>query len=243
MKLFWKSYIPRIYKNILWLFFPHRCVFCNEVVKRKEITCQKCEKEVKFIKDNTCRLCGRDIENCFCGNEKCYYLRNVTCFYYHKAGAKGIINFKVSYPDDRKLDVFSDFMADKIKKSYIGVDFDIIAPVPLHKRKFRKRGYNQSFLLAKWISKKSDIKLIGDLLIKWKETPGQHKLNREERRKNLKDSFKVNEKYDIKGLRILLIDDVITTGSSLNECSRMLIKMGADSVYCATLAATGKKEE
>ncbi len=243
MKAFWRHYLLKMFNRLKWLIFPHRCIWCDEIVKYGETECENCRNKVKFIKNETCSVCGRDIENCSCGNLKYCFLRNISCFYYENAGAKGIINFKLRFPDNRKLNEFSKILISKIKKSYVGVEFDLITCVPLYRKKLRKRGFNQSALLAEKISKELSIDFCEDLIIKIKDTIGQHELNQNERMKNLKNSFTVNNKYNIKGFRILLVDDVITTGSTLNECSKVLLKSGADSVYCSTLAATNHNKE
>ena len=120
----------------------------------------------------------------------------------------------------------------------MNIDVDKIAFVPMFPRKEALRGYNQAELLAKYISKKLDKPLIYDL-IKTKNTLEQSHLNKAERRENLKDSFKLKHKKPINTLRILLVDDIITTGRTMNECSRVLKEAGAMEVI--GLAITSSK--
>lgn len=243
MKVFLRHWQIEIYNRFKWLLFPHRCMWCNEVVEYGTLTCENCKDKIKFIGNDICRICGRDIENCSCHGEKYYFSRSASCFYYEKEGAKGILNLKLSYPENRRVKAFSDILEKRVRKVYDGIDFDLICSVPIHKSKLWKKGFNQSALLATEISKSLNVDFYSDLLIKTKNTKGQHELSQKERKKNLKNSFKVNEKYKINGYRILLVDDVITTGSTLNECSKMLLKSGADFVYCITLAATNLNKE
>lgn len=243
MEVFSKYWLKEVYNRFKWLLFPHRCMWCNEVVEYGILTCENCKDKVKFIGDDVCDVCGRDIENCSCRGEKYYFSRSASCFYYEKEGAQGVINFKLSYPENRRVKAFSDMLEKRAKKIYEDVEFDLICSVPIHKRKFRKKEFNQSDLLGKELSKRMNVDFYKDLLIKKKNTKGQHELSQKERERNLKNSFIVNEKYNIKGYKILLVDDVITTGSTLNECSRMLLQRGADFVYCITLAATNQNKE
>ncbi|MEW6109068.1 MAG: ComF family protein [Nitrospirota bacterium] len=119
------------------------------------------------------------------------------------------------------------------------LEFDVmginaIVPVPLSARGLRKRGFNQSLLLAKFVSDNNKIPLIIDGLVKNRETPPQIGLNSKERISNIKGAFTARK--DFSGMRLLLIDDVMTTGATVNECSRQLKKAGAKEVVVLTLA-------
>jgi len=128
-------------------------------------------------------------------------------------------------------------MAQKIRECRI--DFDLIVPVPLSKERFLERGYNQTMLLSKGISKLFDVKCC-DILIRTKTTKPFHNLSKIQRRKEIKDTIKVKRRYadNIKGKRILLIDDILTTGVTSNQCSMVLKKAGAKEVYVCVLAIT-----
>jgi ComF family protein len=114
---------------------------------------------------------------------------------------------------------------------------DAVVPVPLTSQGLRRRGFNQSLLIAKVIAKKIQAPLFMDTLLKVKETPPQIGLSARERQSNLKNAFKVAG--DIKGKRILLIDDVMTTGATVTECSKVLLKAGAKEILALTLARAG----
>lgn len=120
----------------------------------------------------------------------------------------------------------------------MNIEIDRVAFVPMHRKKEALRGYNQAELLAKYISKKLDKPLIKDL-IKIKSTGEQSHSNKLERIENLRNSFKIKNKRSINGLRILLIDDIITTGGTMNECSRVLNQAEAKEVI--GLAITSSK--
>lgn len=113
---------------------------------------------------------------------------------------------------------------------------EAIIPVPLSKKRLIQRGFNQSYLLSMPVSEKLTLPLLDDLLLKTRDTPPQSLLTREERLKNQKGSFKVNSKYKRIPSRVVLVDDVVTTGATLNECARILKKEGVKEVYVITLA-------
>jgi ComF family protein len=111
---------------------------------------------------------------------------------------------------------------------------DGIVPVPLSVKRLRERGFNQSLLIARVVSKAIRVPLLMDILFKKKETTPQIGLSAKQRQTNLKDAFEANG--DIKGLHLLLVDDVMTTGATVTECSRQLRKAGAKEVVVLTLA-------
>lgn len=115
---------------------------------------------------------------------------------------------------------------------------DIIAYIPIHRRKEAIRGYNQSELLAMYISQSLDIPLSKRNLIKKRWTREQNTLDRIERLKNLKDSFKIRNPQEFNGKRVLLIDDIITTGSTFNEAARLIKECGATNVVCLALTSS-----
>lgn len=118
-------------------------------------------------------------------------------------------------------------------------NFDIIISVPMHEENFKKRGYNQSELIARHIAKYYSKPVDVNSLIKTKATLTQSKLDKKDRVRNIKDAFKVVFPKKIKGQKVLLVDDILTTGATVNECSRVLYESGAADVIVAT-AATGR---
>ena len=114
--------------------------------------------------------------------------------------------------------------------------YDIIIPVPIHKKRKAQRGYNQTQLIASKISKYVGIKLCDDVLIKSKNTIAQSKLNKNKRKQNIKGAFKILNSEKIQGKNILLFDDIYTTGSTVNECSKILTRAGAKRIGVLTIA-------
>ncbi|MGB7949152.1 MAG: ComF family protein [Candidatus Binatia bacterium] len=115
---------------------------------------------------------------------------------------------------------------------------DLIVPVPLHPKRLRWRGFNQSLLLARQVSRKYDVPVDPFLLDRRRETLTQTELTEEERRRNVRGAFETDPKKSLKGRRVLLVDDVYTSGATVNECSRVLMRAGAREVTVLTLART-----
>lgn len=134
--------------------------------------------------------------------------------------------------------VFGEIMVDTIKKKEIHSQIDLIMYIPSHRRKEALRGYNPAELLASYISKDLNIEVSKANLIKRKWTKEQSGLNRLDRITNLTDSFYIKNKEEIKGRKILLIDDIITTGTTLQEISKILIQNGVKEIVGLTLTAS-----
>jgi ComF family protein len=115
---------------------------------------------------------------------------------------------------------------------------DVIVPIPMHRTRLRKRGFNQSGMIASMLSEMFSKKAVENALSKTKSTPAQTSLNREERIINLKDSFAVRKSSSVKNRTVLLADDIMTTGATLEACAAELKKHGAPAVYAFTLART-----
>lgn len=119
-------------------------------------------------------------------------------------------------------------------------DFDVIIPVPMHPRKKRQRGYNQSELVGKDLSLLLNVPVRTDILIKSRYTKPQSTLKREERLHNMTDAFKIAQNSDVTGKNILLVDDVVTTGTTLNTCAKILTENGAAFIFATVIAIAEK---
>lgn len=211
--------------KIVCALLPDRCPFCDIPVRPGELYCSKCRKKLKFISYKTYAKGGYDC---------------VSTFPYADEHKAAVTRFKFS---NRKQYAYSmaRLMADTILREYKDEEFDLITFVPLHKLRLRERGYNQCKLLAKKLSRTLGIPY-KTTLIKIKHTEPQHTLKKpEEREKNIKGAFKVIDKKLVKGKRILLLDDIITTGNTLGECAKTLDKYHPQVLKCATFAISVAK--
>lgn len=150
-----------------------------------------------------------------------------------------IRNLILKYKFNEKPYLYRSFIKffEIYQKEYAQFDFyDIIVPVPISKKRLKTRGYNQSYLIAKEISKILNIKLENDILSKQKDNIAQSTLNKSEREENVKCVYKLVNENKVKNKKILLIDDIYTTGSTVNECSKILTNAGAKKIDIFTIA-------
>ncbi len=229
---------------ILKLIYPQRCVFCGELLNlnSREAVCEKCGN-IGRLEYKTCILCRRELENKsnpICGKcmSKLGVFSDGISLYKYKDVRDAILSFKYSGMKRRGI-AFGKIMGYAVKDSNTRlITADVIIPVPISRERFKERGYNQSDVLAKEISKEIGTKYISDMLIRTKNTVPQNSLNEIERRMNVFNAFKLNEKYNVEGKKIIIVDDIFTTGSTLNECGKTLKKAGAEELFYLTLAKT-----
>ena len=229
-------------KLLISAILPQRCLWCGRLVSADKTACDSCAVNLPEISGEICEKCGREKKVCNCRGKENYFDGIVAPFYYSGAVKKGIHRFKFR---NRKLSAgqFGAEMCKAIKKRYGDIKFDIVLPVPMTEKAVKARTYNQSELLAKEISNKLDIRYSNDILYKLYETKKQHLLNYYLRKGNLTGVFDVRNSDEIKNKTVLLVDDISTTGETLNECSKMLWLNGASAVYCVTLALTPSKKK
>jgi len=218
---------------ILDLLFPKYCVGCKRL---GSYLCPNCEKKLELIKVQNCPVCGHKSitgdTHKFC--RKKYSLDGSTSIFNYKFPIKEAVH-QIKYRLIRdEIKTFTDLMLQNLPNNF--QKFDLIIPIPLHPKKLKERGFNQSEEIAKIISQNKNIPLLIKPLIRIKPTKPQFNLKSEERKINIKDAFSCNNPGEITNKRILLIDDVATTYSTLNEAAYILKKSGASFVWSLTLA-------
>ena len=202
--------------------------------------CNACSKTLVYNDKAVCPVCGRRTvryELCVeCKEKPPLFKRAVSFFVYEGGGAYLIKKFK------NGEGYLKEYFADKICKSLERFpDCDCIVCVPMTRRAQRKRGFNQSELLAKAVSERAGKPFIKGALVKRKDTGEQKDLSRKERSKNLAGCFKVVKGEEVKGKRVLVVDDILTTGATADEMAKALLKAGAGEVYLATVASVEYK--
>lgn len=230
-------------KLVINYLLPHRCLNCKELVATKHSLCQSCFKKLDFISSPICKICGYPFAINIADQFECGgciqtpppYSAARSIFKYNYNSRKLIHDFK--YNDKTgHAKYFAHLLFDQ-HNSLIS-DADYLAAVPMNRYKRLYRHYNPPFLIAKELSSITKIKFIPDLLIKTKLTKPQTTLNKKERYVNLKGSIIFNENYDINGKKIVLIDDVHTTGTTGNVCASLLKKQKAKEVLFLSVART-----
>ena len=238
---------------LLNIVFPPRCVVCNDYVAGRKSSnlswlCNKCIEEVSFISSPLCSICGIPFpegskgEDHPCGS--CIvtppaFDRAMSVFVYDGSIIKAIHDFK--YGNKSYLfSPFGELLAEKVNYLIHHDHSPLVVPVPLSNKRLRHRGYNQSGLIAGYLAKKLNLVIDYDSLIRIRDTVPQVDLKKEERVKNLINAFAVNRPNKIKDREIILVDDVYTTGSTFEECSKALKKAGALKVDCLSIARVEK---
>ncbi|MGN0961288.1 MAG: ComF family protein [Christensenellales bacterium] len=224
------------------LFFPRqvKCIFCGKETKVFGI-CDDCYKLLPLIKNPTCHKCGGRMmakgKVCVeCKNRTTALDRCYSTLEYTNEIQRKIISFKQNSVKHIG-ETFSYLISDKFDE--IEENIDIIIPVPIGKNRLKIRGFNQSEVLCNELKEKGNIVL--NILVRPDDTPHQTGLGRKNRLANLKDAFKVTDKTKVKNKTILLVDDIYTTGSTLNECAKTLKNAGASKVIGLVLARASYK--
>lgn len=222
----------------LFSFSSHKCLCCGKDVFDDNAFCADCATRLVFNNGKTCKRCGVGIdgEEDYCTNcnfDKVYFDRAYSVFSYEGAIKDAILQLKFvgcgSYA--RPLAKYLAFACVKY-----GIDFDVVCYAPMTDKSKRQRRYNQSQLLAKQLCDILDCTdKFSDALVKIKETARQENCNKQQRKENLVGAFKLVG--DVKGKKVLVIDDVKTTGATLNECAKVLKRGGASQVIGLTVAS------
>lgn len=227
-----KAKIKNSILQILSIFFPKYCVGCNKEINTLLPFCSECESELERTAEDNCILCGADKKHCVCKYNAFHFSGLVAPFYNTGATQKCIYAFKFN-----SCDFYGEYLASKMAETilnrYGDIEFSVITAVPLSFFKWLKRGYNQSEILAMEIAKILNIPFKSGFLKRRSFGIAQHYFNKPNKRfKNASKSFYKTNK-SVKG-NVLLIDDIATTNSTLDVCSKLLLYAGAEAVYTAT---------
>lgn len=238
-----------IFKDIINFLLPPRCINCGKILVDENGLCADCFNEITFISEPYCVCCGLPFPKasgktksmmcpmCIKDNKKLFrYARSA--IKYETLSKNMILAFKFMDKTENAK-VFAKWL-NVAGKDIFSAGVDILIPVPLHYKRLVKRRYNQSALLANELSKLISVETDLKSLIKCKSTKPQVTYSGKARIKNIKDAFMVKYPENIKGKRVVLIDDVYTTGSTLKECAKVLKKAGAKSVDFLTIARVYK---
>jgi ComF family protein len=233
----------KIIDFLISVFFTKQCKFCNTVIDIREDVCEKCKNNIVAIEGAICMKCGYKSSDCICGEKSKYYM-SVCAPYYYEGGVKTAIKLLKFHNNKYMAKTLAKEMAKTVTERYGELDFDLCTFVPAHKKEQKQRGYNQAQLISQNLSRELGITYC-QLLEKTFQTVPQHSLSQSMRSGNLLGAIalKGNCKFDIKDKRILICDDVKTTGSTLDECAKTLLVNGAAEVRCIAACIVKKSEE
>lgn len=222
--------------DIAGFLFPRRCPVCHEITEEAgELACKICRTRLPYVRGAFCRKCGKPLlseEREYCGDcrrKKHIFQQGRAPFAYDQTMRESIARYK--YGGRRE---YAAFYAEEILRTCareaVLWKAEALVPIPLHPSRRRKRGYNQAALLARELSGRCGIPADEKLLFRTKKTRAQKELNDQERLENLKNAFSVR-KGNVPYKNIILVDDIYTTGSTIDEAARVLKENGAQSVF------------
>jgi competence protein ComFC len=238
--------IERFFNEILELIYPENitCIICDKPINKNNAysLCKNCFDKILFIKDG-CEKCGKpminhsleeyEINRCeFCSGKRFYFDKVISCMEYSEISKKIVFGLKY-YNKTFMSKYIANIMYEKL--SLENIDFDYILFVPIHKKRLKKRGFNQSEKIAKYLSKLTNKEVLNCVKRK-KYTRMLHSLSKLEREKELKEVFVINKNVcKLENKKILLVDDIFTTGTTTNEISKLLKSSKVDKIYVITL--------
>lgn len=226
----------KIIEFVADILFPRRCPVCDDIVlPRGGLICPECVKRLSFVKGPVCKKCGKEVfsdtvEYCFdCTKHKRSFESGRALVNYNEAARNSMV--KIKYKNKREyLDFYIEAICIRYGKIISRMGADALVPVPVHPSRMRSRGYNQAELLARGIGRELGIPVCADLLLRSRKTAPQKELNPAERLKNLEEAFEAGSIPSGIGT-VILVDDIYTTGSTIEACTRALKRMGVKKVY------------
>ena len=236
-----RNTIKKIYLALINSIYPPKCMVCKQNVSDDDHFCSICWPKIEFISEPFCKICGlpQAVEYLVFECQSCQSLKpkfdlSKSVFRYNWITRKMIKNFKF-YGKTYYSKNFAQLIFKSCKELVNSCDY--IIPVPMHDNDLHNRGFNQTLLIAISLAQISNKPLLKNTLLKIKQSEAQSTLSRKERLENLKNVFAVNSKhYLLKDKNVVIIDDVMTTGATLNECAKVLKKAGVKKVITLSIA-------
>lgn len=230
-----KTVFKKFLKELISAVYPNKCICCGEIIDSQKRICDNCDKIIERTDlKNLCTDCGLEKDDCVCKYNIYRFNGLITVFKNNGLARKCYYRYKFS-----KKETYSAFFAQEMYNAvincYADVKFNLICSVPT----YNKYKYDHSGYLAKRIAKDLNLPFVNDLLCCNKKVKRQHKSTFKERLANVEGKYSYN--YRIDNANVLLIDDIKTTGATVDECARVLLYAGAKNVYCVTALGTVNK--
>lgn len=226
-------------EKIFNLIYPEKCPFCGMILKRGEVgICEKCRESLPYVREPRCMKCGKPIssereEFCYDCKKRTHLFDGGQSLWVHQPPVDQAI-YAFKYHDRRCYGkVFAVEMVRELCSYIKLVSAEALIPIPLYKIRYRDRGYNQAEILAREIGKITRLPM-EDVLVRKKSTSPQKKLSDTQRKKNIEDAFALKREIEYK--IVILIDDIYTTGSTLDEATKVLKSAGVSKVYFLTIS-------
>ncbi|MCX4315207.1 MAG: ComF family protein [Lachnospiraceae bacterium] len=233
-----------LWETVVEWLYPRRCPLCGGIaLPRGELACPPCKKQQRRLSGAKCFRCGKELEQeekvyCpDCAARKFSYERGFALWQYDARMKRSIQEFKYKGRQE-----YADFYVEQLLEEYQRqlwvLELEAVIPVPLYKVRRQERGYNQAELLAAGVAKGLGLPLVTDFLVRSKGTRPQKELGLQERQQNVQKAFSIDlrsRQGENPPARVLLVDDIYTTGSTAEACSKVLRQAGVRSVYLLCL--------
>ncbi len=230
------SRFTEILLDFVYLFFPRYCLGCSDaLVKGEETICTTCMLEMAKTDDHLYQ------ENALYKRLSLQMplARAMALFKFSKNGRVQQVLHQLKYKNHPEIGVMlGNVYGERLIAGGLGQAFDLILPVPLHPARRRRRGYNQSAKFAEGLSEKLGVPFSDSTLARGKKTETQTRKSKLDRLENMRGVFQLNHRENLAGKRILLVDDVVTTGATLEACGQLLFKEGCSELSIACIAET-----
>ena len=234
-----RSKLIRLCQMVLDGIYPRRCAICDRAIKGDDGICRWCEPKVEYLEGPLCMKCGKRLQHegvmfCYdCKRTIKSYERGFAVFEYEYI-KDSLYRFK--YSGRAEYSRFYAMKAGKrLKEIFERIGVEVFIPVPIHSKRYRRRGYNQAEEFAKELTKVTGIETRSDLVMRNANTVPLKRLSASERQKNLEKAFKLN-KNDVKFRKVCIVDDIYTTGATIDSIATLLKKHGVREVYFVTIA-------
>ncbi|MGN0165490.1 MAG: ComF family protein [Lachnospiraceae bacterium] len=245
--------LRRVVRGTVNLLYPPVCPLCDRTLPPGEQgrLCSKCADKIKPLAQPLCMKCGRQLDSfeqeyCEqCGKHKFHFERGFSVFGYETNVRELLMKLKYKQRKDI-AEFFGNCAVDLYSTSLKRTGANVLIPVPIHKKRLKQRGYNQALAIAEIIAEKLNMECVEDLLVRTKQTEAQKGLSANERLLNLYHAFDVDTEILLKCKKrmtldkVILVDDIFTTGSTIECCTMVLKKYGVKEVYFVCAAATYK---
>ena len=232
--------LKNINEKFLDVLCPSTCPMCDRILPKGKRKCTMCDSKLVFIFEPKSKKCGKELEDdtreyCVdCSVKKHYFKTGIAAFKYDKMVSKSIYKFK--YHNRRG---YARFYGEVISKVYgrqiLQWNCDVIIPIPIHNKRRVKRGYNQAELIGRNLGEKLNIPIDVKYLFRVENTRPMKELDKTARKKNVEKAFKIYKSV-VKYKKIILVDDIYTTGSTIDACAKALLEAGAAEVYFVSLS-------
>lgn len=231
----------KIIEHCITILYPRTCPVCGEILKIDKLQiCKECKKKINYIAEPLCKKCGKQLINleqefCFdCSSKEHKFTRGLALYRHDEWIRKSIYRFK--YHNKREYaKIYANEIVLQYEERIRQWNADYLVPIPLHKSKLRTRGYNQAEDLCKELSKLLQIPMEKNCVLRIKKTLPQKELNDKQRKNNLKNAFKIGE-IDVKLKKVILVDDIYTTGATIDSVAQVLIHSGVSDIFFITIS-------